>query len=143
VRGLFDQNHDLRTEAEWRELLGDLVVSLSAFCGIDFRPTSWFTHDDRPGYASSSNCVNIRGVVNPSLRLEACGVVCISINFGEDVWASADLLLFSDGRRVSGPDGLDLMLLVYRDDGWISPGWTADDSGEWKSHDTDERWRAP
>jgi hypothetical protein len=143
LRGLFDPNHGLRTKAEWRELLGELVALLSAFWGIDFRPSSWFTHDDRPGSASSSNSVDIHGVVNPSLRLEACVVVCISINFGEDVSASADLLLFSDGRRVPGPDGLDLMLLVYRDDGWISQGWKADDYGEWKSHDTDERWRAP
>jgi hypothetical protein len=140
VADLLDPNPGLRTEAEWRELLGGLVTSLSRFCGIEFTPTSWYTGDDKPGYASSCNCVNVRGVVNAALRLEACGVVCISVNFGEAAWASADVLLFSGGERVLGPRG-SLVLLVYEPTGWVSRGWVIDDYGEWESHATDARWQ--
>jgi hypothetical protein len=139
VADLFDPNPGHRTEAEWRELLTGLIVSLSQFTSIEFRPTSWYTSDDIPGYSSSSNCVNIRGVVNPALRLDACGVVCISVNFGESAWASADLLLFSGGQRVVGPG--ELMLLVYEQHLWMSRGWVGDAYGEWESHTTDARWR--
>jgi hypothetical protein len=138
VADLFDPNPGHRTEAEWRELLTSLVVSLSQFTGIEFRPTSWYTSDDIPGHASSSNCVNIRGVVNQVLRLDACGVVCISVNFGESAWSSADLLLFSNGQRVVGPG--KLMLLVYEQHGWASRGWVGDVYGEWEAHTTDKRW---
>lgn len=138
---LFDPNPGHRTEADWRDLLSELVSSLSQFSGIKFVPTSWYTRDDEPGHASSSNCVNIRGVVNATLRLEACGVVCISINFGEAVWASADLLLFSGGQRLIVPGGLEVVAMVYRLEGWSSHGWVTDAYGEWESHDTDARWQ--
>ncbi len=141
MRSLFDPNPGHRTEADWRELLAGLVGSLSQFTGVRFAPTSWYTGDDQPGHRMSSNCVNARGGVNPALRLEACGVVCITINFGEAAWASADVLLFASGRRVLGPGGLGLVSLVYHPAGWVSQGWVADEYGEWESHQTDARWQ--
>jgi hypothetical protein len=140
VRGLFDPNPSLRTEADWRQLLAGLVESLSAFTGIRFEPTSWFVRNDLPGYASSCNCVDVRGSLGSALRIDACGVVCITVNFGEAVWASCNLLLFADGCRVLGVDGLDLIFLPYGEDGWTSQGWVGDEYGEWKSHTTDARW---
>jgi hypothetical protein len=142
VRDPFGPNPGHRTEAEWRHLLSELVKSLSAHTGIRLVPTSWFV-DDQPGYASAGGCADVRGVVNAALRLEACGVVCVSVNFGEPAWASADILLFSGGRRVVGPGGLVLVSLVFRLDGWSSQGWVADEYGEWESHSTDARWGRP
>jgi hypothetical protein len=136
---VFDPNPCHRAEAEWRRLLGGLIESLSEYTGIRFAPTSWFVND-QPGHASAGGCVDVRGSVNPSLQLEACGVVCISVNFGEAAWVSADLLLFSDGRRLLGPNGLGLVSLAYRPEGWLSRGWVADEYGEWEAHDTDARW---
>src|SRR5262249_6513689 len=107
---------------------------------IRFEPTSWFVRDDRPGFACACNCVNVRGAINPALRLDACGVVCVTVNFGEAAWASCDLLLFSGGRRVHGPDGLAFVFLPFREAGWSSRGWVVDDTGEWESHPTDARW---
>ena len=140
MRGLLDPNPGFRGEAEWRRLLGGLVESLSAFAGVRFEPTSWFVGDDQPGHASTCNCVNVRGLVNIALRLEACGVVCVTVNFGEAAWASCDLLLFADGWRARGPSGLDFVLLAYSEAGWSSRGWVLDDTGEWESHITDARW---
>lgn len=140
---LLDPNPGLRTEVEWRALLGGLVTSLSHFSGIEFAPTSWYTGDDKPGHASSCNCVNIRGVVNAALRLEACGVACISVNHGEAAWASADILLFSGGRRVLGPDGSDIVHFRYQPGGWYGLGWVNGERGEWelKTYPTDARWQ--
>ena len=140
MRGLLDPNPTRRSEAEWRQLLSGLVASLSAFTGIRFEPTSWFVGDDRPGHACASNCVNVRGVVNPALRLDACGVICVTVNFGEAAWASCDLLLFAAGRRVRGPGGLDIAFLPYSENGWVSRGWVVDENGEWESHTTSVRW---
>jgi len=140
VRQLFDPDRVLRSEAEWRLLLGGLVESLSAFTGVRFEPTSWFVGDDRPDYACATNRVDIRGSVNPTLRLDACGVVCVTVNFGEAAWASCDLLLFVSGRRVRGPGGPDFVLLLCSEAGWLSRGWMLDDTGEWESHTTDARW---
>jgi hypothetical protein len=140
VLELLDPNPGFRSEAEWRQLLGGLVKSLSAFTGIAFEPTSWFVSDDRPGHACASNCVDVRGVVNPALRLDACGVVCVTVNFGEAAWASCDLLLFVAGRRVRGPAGLDFVFLPYTEAGWSSKGRVVDATGEWESHTTDARW---
>jgi hypothetical protein len=89
----------------------------------------------------SCNCVNIRGVVNSALRLEACGVVCITVNFGEAVWASADVLLYSSGKRVFGPDRKEIVSLLYRPNGWVSQGWMNGECGEWEDYPTDARWR--
>ena len=140
MRGLLDPNPPLRSEAEWRQLLGGLVESLVAFTGIRFEPTSWFVGDDRPGHSCASNCVNVRGAVNPALRLDACGVVCVTVSFGEAAWASCDLLLFAGGRRVQAPGGLDIVFLSFSEGGWASQGWVADEHGEWESHTTDARW---
>jgi hypothetical protein len=135
-----DPNPGLRSAADWRRLLIQLVESLSVFTKIRFEPTSWFVRDDLPGYASSCNCVDVRGVVNPVFRLDACGVVCITVNFGEAAWASCDLLLIANGQRVCGPDAAGYLFLSYSKDGWLSPTWMCDDTGEWESHTTDARW---
>lgn len=137
---VFDTNPGDRTESEWRAILTDLIASLSQFLGIDFLPTSWFAFDDTPGAASGGSCVNVRGVSNAPLQLAMCGVVCINVNFGEAAWAGADLLLFNGGRRQLGPNGSDLLALEYTANGWSSRGWVEDEYGEWKMHDTDDRW---
>jgi hypothetical protein len=69
--------------------------------------------------------------------------VCVTVNFGEAAWASSDLLLFSAGQRVRGPEGADLAHLSFDGIGWITHGWVADDHEEWESHATDEWWRTP
>ena len=69
MRGLLDPNAGYRNQTEWRRLLSGLVDSLSTFDGTRFSPTSWLVQDDKPGYASASNCVDIRGIVSPVLRL--------------------------------------------------------------------------
>jgi hypothetical protein len=119
---LLDPNPGFRSEADWRQLLRALVESLSLFTGIRFKPTSWLVRDDVPVYASVCNCVDVRGVVNPAFRLDACGVVCITVNVGEAVWASCDLLVFASGQRVRGSDGEDFVCLSYSDEGWSSLG---------------------
>ena len=140
MQAAFDPNPGHRTETEWQCLLHRLVEELSAYAAVPFMPTSNFV-DDTPGHASASGCVDVRGTVSAALRLDVCGVVCVSVNFGEAAWASCNLLLFSGGRRVFGPDGLGLVSLAYTPEGWSSRGWVADDYGEWESHDTDARWQ--
>ncbi|MEZ4439182.1 MAG: hypothetical protein R3B72_08840 [Polyangiaceae bacterium] len=138
---ILDVNPPQRTEAEWRGVLEHLVSELIETTGVGFQATSWYTESDREGHESSSNCVNVRGTVSDVLRLAACGVVCVSVNFGESVGVSADLLLFSDGARVLGPDGKEMVSMLYDGRGWRSQGWRRDGNGEWESHTTDARWR--
>ena len=114
--------------------------SLSASTGVELQPTSWVVEDDQPGFACACNCVNVRGSVDAALQLGACGVVCVTVNFGEAAWASSDLLLFAAGQRVRGPDGADFVHLSYSDGGWVNHGWVTDDHEEWESHTTDEWW---
>jgi hypothetical protein len=140
VQRLLDPNAGLRTAVQWRQLLSGLVESLSTFTCVELRPTSWVVSDDRTGYASACNCVNVRGTVNSALRLDACGTVCVTVNFGEEVWASCDLLLFAAGQRVRGPAGLDIVFLSFGTDGWDSKGWVMDENGEWEAHTTDDWW---
>jgi hypothetical protein len=140
MSGLLDSNPALRTAEEWKALLASLVESLSAHVGRAFRATSWFVHDDRPGYASSCNCVDIRATVNEALALEACGVVCIMVNFQEAAWACCDLLLFAACRRIAGPQGMDWVALSYENGRWVG-GWVVDANGEWQSHVDDARWQ--
>ena len=141
MRGVFDPNPGHRTVAEWRRLLGELVGSLCTYTGIQFTPTSWFV-EDQTGYASANGCVDIRGEVSSALRLSACGVVSVSVNFGEAAWASCNLLLFSDGRRLLGPKRCELVSIAYTPEGWSSQGWVGDVYGEWESYETDARWAA-
>jgi hypothetical protein len=121
-------------------LLGELVASLSTFLGVQFEPTSWFIHDDQPGHASACNCVDVRGIVSPAFQLYACGVICISINFGEAAWVNCDLLLFAGGSRVRGLQGHDLLVLPYSETGWSEAQWVSDETGEWQSHVNEARW---
>lgn len=142
MESVFDPNPGHRPEAEWRRTLGALVESLSVHTGIRFAPTSWFI-EDHPGYASACGCVDVRGAVSPALRLEACGVVCISVNHGEAAWASADVLLFSGGRRVLGPDSREVVRFRYTPHGWVDDGWVIGECGEWEleTYPTDARWQ--
>lgn len=139
---LFNASTAPRTSSQWRTILLDLVTSLSQSCGIDFAATSWHVADDQPGHSSYSNCVDIRGTVNASLELEACGALCISGTVGEDVFVSADLLLFSAGRRITGPEGDDIIYIAYdRQSGWRKGRWMRDGDGEWELHCDNARWR--
>jgi hypothetical protein len=140
MRGLLDPNPGHRSEAEWRRLLGALIESLSRFTSIRFEPIWWIVQDDQAGYASACNCVDVRGAVNPALRLDACGSVGVTVNFGEIAWASCVLLLFSDGRRLRPVSGGDYLFLTFSEVGWSSCKWVGDDTGEWESHITDCRW---
>lgn len=142
MEAVFDKNPGCRPDAEWRRMLGVLVESLSAHIGIRFAPTSWFI-EDHPGYAHSGGCVDIRGPVSPALRLEACGVLCISVNHGEAAWASADVLLFSVGRRVLGPDASEVVRFQYTRNGWVDHGWVRGECSEWEvdTYLTDARWQ--
>ncbi|APR81065.1 Hypothetical protein A7982_06412 [Minicystis rosea] len=139
MKPILDPN--LRSAVEWQQALGVLIDALSTSTGIAFQPTSWLVEDDQPGFSCACNCVNLRGTINPALQLDACGVLCVTINFGEAAWASCDLLLFAAGRRVRGPDGADIIHFSYRDVGWVDNGWIADDNQEWESHTTDEWWQ--
>ncbi len=141
MQSVFNENPGHRTEAEWRQMLLDLMESLAAYTGIGFAPTSWFI-DDHPGHASACGCVDLRGCISQSLQLDACGVICISVNHGEAAWVLADVLLYSNGRRVHGPDGTEFVSFHYRADGWSSQGWMNSECGEWKweYYDTDARW---
>ena len=140
MNSLWDKNPALRSSGEWRDLLTQLVSSLSSFLGVEFHPTSWFIHDDRAGFASSCNCVDITATLHEGLGLVVNGVIGISINFGEAVWVSSDLLLFGAQRRLRGAHGTDFISLAYTASGWNSSGWVMDDTGEWESHDDDSRW---
>ena len=142
MEAVFDKNPGCRPDAEWRRMLGGLVESLSAHTGIRFTPTSWFI-EDYPGHASAGGCVDVRGAVSPSLRLEACGVLCISVNHGEAARASADILLFSGGRRVLGTDEREVVRFQYTPHGWLDHGWVRGECSEWEveTYPTDARWQ--
>jgi hypothetical protein len=141
VEAVFDPNPGCRSEAEWRRMLGGLVESLSTHTGIRFAPTSWFI-EDHPGHASAGGCVDIRGPASLALRLVACGVVCISVNHGEAAWASADILLFSGGQRVLGPEAGEVVRFQSTPSGWVDHGWVFGECGEWEEqqYPTDARW---
>jgi hypothetical protein len=142
VETVFDPNPGHRTEAEWRQLLCQLVGSLATYTGIRFVPTSWFI-EDHAGHASAGGCVDIRGPVSSALRLDACGVLCLSVNHGEATWASADILLFSGGRRVLGPDAREVVHFRYTPNGWTDHGWVRGECSEWEMdmYPTDRRWQ--
>lgn len=142
MESVFDLNPGCRPESEWRRMLGGLVESLSAHTGILFAQTSWFI-EDHAGHASAAGCVDIRGPVSPALRLEACGVVCISVSHGEAASASADVLLFSGGQRVLGPDSREVVHFRYTPNGWSNVGWVNGVSSEWerRQYPTDARWQ--
>jgi hypothetical protein len=130
----------LRTADEWRHLLGEVVDSLSSFLGVAFKSTSWFVHDDIPGYASSCNCVDVWATLSEGLSVHACGVVCLTLNFGEGAWLICDLILYASRRRLKGPPGMDLIRLSYNEQGWVNHGWGADEYGEWEAHTDPARW---
>ncbi|MFO0797626.1 MAG: hypothetical protein U0804_09110 [Gemmataceae bacterium] len=136
---MLDTNPGHRPDAEWRRLLGGLVESLSDYTGIPFAVTSWFI-EDHLGHAHAGGCVHVRGCVSEAFRLVACGVVCISVNHGAAAWASADVLLYSGGRRVFGPDGSEIVHFRYTPHGWSGRGWMNGECGEWEGYLTDARW---
>lgn len=112
MESAFNVNPGHRAEAKWRKMLSGLVESLSAYTGIRFTSVSWFI-EGHPGDASAAGCVDLRGSVSPALWLEACAVVCISVNHREAAFVSADVLLYSDGRRGFGPNGSEVIHFRY------------------------------
>lgn len=141
MESVLDPNPGTRTEAEWKRLLYGLVGSLSVHTGIRFVPISCIVADG-PEYANSQAGVDVRGCVNSALQLEACAVVWISVNHGEGAWAGATVLLYSDGRRVFGPGGNEIISIEYTPEGWRDHGWRRGEGGEWEGYRTNARWTA-
>ena len=121
-----------RSQDQWRELLSELVSELGASLDAKFTVTHW-------NVGGISACADIRASLRPELELEACGTVCVTTDKRE-VWCTADLLFFSYGVRLSGPRGQAYIGVSLTTDGWSSPRWRADDTGEWELHDSNERW---
>lgn len=141
MNNLFNVNPAVRTADEWRKILFELVLSLSLFLNLEFEATSWFVNDDQPGYANSSNSVDIKAIVHSGLGIQVCGVLCLDINFGEAVWASCDLLMFTlGGKRLLGEHKKDLIVVTYDDRGWNNWGWAVDGNFEWESYIDNSRW---
>lgn len=58
---------------------------------------------DHPGDACSSGCVDVRGYISEALRLEACGVVCISVSHRKSACASASV--YKSNRKAPAVTG--------------------------------------
>ena len=134
-----DPNPPRRTAVEWRDCLEELVLELSDFTSVQLATSWWRVQDDAPGAASASNCVDVRGKLSETFDITVCGVLCVTVNFGEVVSISCDLLLFVRGKRVTVSDGA--VIFLRRDhDGWRNLGWCVDESGEWELHEDESRW---
>ena len=140
MSNLFNTDPLMRTQEQWRALLIDLVTSFSSFIGYRFIPVSWFVEDDQPSHASTCNCVDDIGSIDDLIDLQACGTICISINYGEAVWVICDLLLFSKNQRIKGKKGMEVLTFRYGPEGWVYHGWVNDEYGEWEAHIDNSRW---
>ena len=92
--------------------------------------------DNEPDNKSWSICSRIRVPISEVLRTSFIGSLCISLNRGEKVWISADLLLFAGGDRVEAHslgenEGSDVITLVLEKFPESDGMWT--NIGKWKS----------
>jgi len=130
-----------RATADWRAVIDYLAAEMAAFFGREVRVVDFWVNDEE-GHASSSACSRVTIVLSEQLDLLLYGSMCISINHGEAVGISADLMFFCEGKRL-GAHRLskrhsDLVILVYErgadgQDRWRSCGFTIDEFGEWES----------
>lgn len=131
----FDDPNFRRSPSEWRSVLLDLLEKLGAQAHLKFTTVS-----DWVGQVSgkfSSSCVDIRAVVDQQTCLSVCGVLCVTVNYGESVYVSAELLQFVEGKRVRPGE---FMVYQYAKERWSDCEWSLDANGEWESHSSEARW---
>jgi hypothetical protein len=132
-----------RTQEDWKTALEYLVTELSAFLKHEIQIDDYWI-DDEKGHASSSICSRVTVFLSQELDLLLHGSLCMSINHGESVGVSADLMGFLEGKRLglhkrhASSRYLDLIILVFKRDSfgrgrWVNHGFTTDEFGEWES----------
>jgi hypothetical protein len=136
LESVFDVNRR-RSEAEWRVVLEALAGALSGLLQRDVVIAGVSAEDDNDGYASWGATAYIRILLSRLPLLEWSGTISVTVNVGEIVMISSDLLLFADGIRIRGPAGGDLFHLAFTEDqAWVSRGWMPDENGEWEAETT-------
>ncbi|MBL8741983.1 MAG: hypothetical protein JNK04_12840 [Myxococcales bacterium] len=123
-----------RSQSEWRVLLADLAGSLSRLLQREVLVVEFRAENDDATFASWGAAADVRVVLARVPRLEAFGTIMVTVNVGEIVMISADLLLFVDGVRLHSPRSGDLYHFGFSADReWTPAGWQLDAAGEWET----------
>jgi hypothetical protein len=144
---IWDADPEFRSHSDWALLLDGLRGSLSDFLGLPVVVLDYWT-DNSPEDRSWSICSRIRVPISEQLRSYFVGSLCISLNRGEAVRISADLLLFAGGARHAGhplgkDKGKDVIVLNFVPHPcsigrWAAPILEADGNAEWEAFQTME-----
>ena len=144
VQKIFDPRPPLRTSEQWKEILRWAVKELEELLGVAGRITDFTTEDDKPGYASHDNGVDVVFDTQAELGFQLCGCVCCLVNVGEGVWIDAEFLAFNRGVRVPEHASKSLIYVFSPNSidrqKWSCSGWEADSFGEWEHYKDDSRW---
>ncbi len=118
------------SDAEWGELTGHLLASLSQFLGVPLE----FVGGRRPDGDNFSPLVRSVGDVCPALGVQLAGMIsCWTPRRDSGLQIEALLFLFVHGQRVA-PPGLVFLTCKYLGLGggpeWAWQGWQTSDFGE-------------
>jgi hypothetical protein len=144
---IWNENPEFRSHFEWGLILESLRGSLAEFLDLPVTMVDYWTDngaDDR----SWSICGRIRAIVSEPLRSCFVGSLCMSLNRGESVRISADLLYFAGGVRhaahpLSKDKGKDVFVLNFIQHPcsigrWTGPVLEVDGYAEWEAFQTIE-----
>lgn len=144
---IWNVNPEFRTHTEWGLIFESLRGSLAEFLGLPVVTVDYWT-DNGVDARSWSICGRIRVTVSEQLRSCFVGSLCMSLNRGEPVRISADLLFFAGGVRhathpLSNDKGKDVIVLNFIQHPcsigrWTGPMLVADGYAEWEAFQTIE-----
>ena len=139
VQELFNPRPPHRTAEQWKEILRRAVRELEESLGVPARIIDFTVQDDKPGFASSDNGVDVEFETQSQLGYDLCGVISCLVR--EHVSLDGEFLAFTKGIRV--PQYRDQRLVYVFDPSstWSCSGWQMDDTGEWATTKDDSRWR--
>jgi hypothetical protein len=144
IQDVLNPNPPLRTAEQWKEILRWAVKELEETIGVAARMTEFRTEDDKAGYASHDNGVDVVFDTQTELGFQLCGCVCCRVNVGEGVWIDAEFLAFHDGIRVPEHASQSLIYTFSADSinrqKWSCSGWQKDEYGEWEGYKDSSRW---
>jgi hypothetical protein len=138
LEDIWDAAPPPRGEDVWLSLMTQLAASLSDAAGVQLQPGPLFTALHEP---CSGISLAVTGHIHGPLGVALQGQISVTINHGENVQISADLLLFADGRRVRihGPTssaGELYVFVAHRSDArttWEPLGFVDDEWGEYEA----------
>lgn len=140
MENFYDIHKCERSLDEWKYFLNKLLSELESYLSIKLDVCSYSIEEHLKDEAAYFCHVDFRGYLSTPLKIEACGILCYSVNWEESVSIGAYILLFQNGERLLPETNGSVIYLSRETNNWSTPFIETGDNDEWTRYTDTSRW---